>query len=82
MAGFDKVASGIVSLDRALDHLRAGDNVLAFKVGAGSGGHALIALLSPERNDRGPSDADPELDAMTLYEDDIPGFDPYEFHYW
>ena len=62
--------------------LRAGDNVLAFKVGAGSGGHALIALLSPERDDRGPSDADPELDAMTLYEDDIPGFDPYEFHYW
>lgn len=62
--------------------LRAGDNVLSFKVGAGSGGHKLIALLSAERGKELDSDADPELDAMTLYDDDVRGFDPYEFHFW
>ena len=62
-------------------NLKAGENVLAFKVGAGSSGHKLIALLASE--DAGTADdTDAELDAMTLYDDDVVGFDPYEFHYW
>ena len=62
-------------------NLKAGENVLAFKVGSGSSGHKLIALLATEKSGE-DSAADPELDAMTLYEDDVVGFDPYEFHYW
>ena len=68
--------------------LKAGDNVLAFKVGAGSGGHKLIALLAPEREPteagglRFDANENAELDSMTLYDDDVPGFDPYEFHFW
>lgn len=62
--------------------LKAGDNVLAFKVGAGSGGHKIIALLAAERGDGADEEHDEELDSMTLYDDDVMGFDPYEFHYW
>ena len=62
--------------------LKAGDNVLAFKVGAGSGGHKIIALLAAERGDGAGDEHDGELDSMTLYDDDVMGFDPYEFHYW
>ena len=62
--------------------LKAGDNVLAFKVGAGSGGHKIIALLAAERGDGADEEHDGELDSMTLYDDDVMGFDPYEFHYW
>ena len=62
-------------------NLKAGENVLAFKVGSGSSGHKLIALLASEESGTA-SDTDAELDAMTLYEDDVVGFDPYEFHYW
>ena len=61
--------------------LNAGENVLAFKVGAGSVGFKMTALVESERSEGEPP-PDPELDVMTLYTDSIPGFDPWEFTYW
>ena len=62
--------------------LKAGKNVIAFKIGGGRSGCKLWALLESEQVDGVYSKANPELDAVILYDNLIPGFDPYQFHYW
>ena len=64
----------------ALD-LKEGENVLAFKVGAGKHGFKMIGLLEREHAQTDEM-ADPKVDALRLYADPIPGFDPWEFVYW
>lgn len=62
--------------------LRAGENVIGLKLGGGRSGCALHALLEDEESPRDASATDAELEAVTLYDNLIPGFDPYVFHYW
>ena len=63
--------------------LNAGDNVIAFKVGGGRAGCKLWALLENERDESAAaSREDPALDAVSLYDELVPGYDPYAFHYW
>ena len=62
--------------------LKAGENVLAVKLGGGRSGCKLWALLEDEDAAQAAAVADPELEAVTLYDNLIPGFDPYAFHYW
>lgn len=63
--------------------LKEGDNVIAFKVGGGRSGCKLWALIENERHAGAKTDVDDaSLDAVPLYDELIPGFDPYAFHYW
>lgn len=62
--------------------LKAGKNVISFKHGGGRSGSKLWALLESDQVDGVHSKANPELDAVILYDNLIPGFDPYQFHYW
>jgi beta-galactosidase len=62
--------------------LKEGKNVIAFKIGGGRSGCKLWALFESEQVDGVHSKANPELDAVILYDNLIPGFDPYQFHYW
>jgi len=63
--------------------LKAGDNVIAFKVGGGRSGCRLWALIENERlEDSVAAEEDSALDAVSLYDELVPGFDPYAFHYW
>ena len=61
--------------------LKKGENVIAFKLGAGSAGCRLHALLESEGACGSKRASDPALDAMSLYPDRIV-FDPYEFTFW
>ena len=62
--------------------LKKGDNVITFKHGGGRAGASLWALLEAESSGAFASKSDPELDAVTLYDELIPGLDPYTFYYW
>jgi beta-galactosidase len=62
--------------------LKKGKNVISFKLGGGRSGCKLWALLESENAQGVHSKANPELDAVILYDNLIPGFDPYQFHYW
>lgn len=62
--------------------LKAGDNVIAFKLGGGRAGCKIWALLETEKTPNLKRSNDRTLDALRLYEHLIPGFDPYQFHYW
>ena len=61
--------------------LKKGENVLAFKVGAGKMGFKMTGLLESEAT-AGEPPPDPEIDSVTLYGASVPGFDPWEFVYW
>lgn len=62
-------------------NLKKGENVLAFKLGAGRSGCKLHALIENEGASGAKAASDPVLDAMSLYPDRIV-FDPYEFSFW
>ncbi|MGI5868830.1 MAG: hypothetical protein ACOX9C_05230 [Kiritimatiellia bacterium] len=63
--------------------LKAGDNVIAFKIGAGRAGNKFWGLLENESIGADRQLQDPELDALTLYPERVtPVFDPYEFSFW
>ena len=62
--------------------LKAGENVLTVKLGGGRSGCKLWALLEDEDAAQAFDASDPELETVTLYDNLIPGFDPYVFHYW
>ena len=62
-------------------NLKKGENVFAFKIGAGSFSYSLHALIEEELKTASKTVADPTLDEKSLYPDRIQ-FDPYEFTYW
>lgn len=61
--------------------LKAGENILSFKIGAGRCGFQMTGLLEAEHPENEPP-PDPEIDSISLYGASVPGFDPWEFVYW
>lgn len=63
--------------------LKAGKNVLAFKIGGGTKQQEFYGLLERERTkSAGNRPRDEALEKVSLYDNRIRGFDPYVFHYW
>lgn len=63
--------------------LRAGKNVLAFKIGGGTKQQEFYGLIERERTmSAGNRRRDEALERVSLYDNRIHGFDPYVFHYW
>ena len=66
-----------------LTNLKKGRNVLSFKIGAGSGGCNMTALLTPEHNPNAVVRKQiPGLQDHQFYERTFPVWDPYQHVYW
>ena len=64
-------------------NLKKGENLISFKIGSGVSGNNFRAKLSTEESSsKAKRIVDKELEKVQLYENLLPGWDPYTYYFW